>query len=72
MSADRGTSTAATLVSWKEIGRAIGRSERWCRYMAAGPDPLPVVRISGRIHLERAALDAWLYRQREQTIARDR
>ena len=60
------------LESWKAIGAAIGRSERWCRYMSHGPDPLPVFRVKRMVKLDLAELEAWLARQREQTIARDR
>jgi hypothetical protein len=62
----------ATLRSWKAIGRELGRSERWCRYMTSAPDPLPVFRINRQVCADRGALEAWLRRQREQTIARDR
>jgi hypothetical protein len=32
--------------TWKGIATALGRSERWCRYMARrGADPLPVFKV---------------------------
>ena len=36
--------------TWKGIATALGRSERWCRYMArkAG-DPLPVFKVGGKM-----------------------
>src|SRR5438094_524805 len=35
--------------TWKGIATALGRSERWCRYMARrGADPLPVFMVTGR------------------------
>ena len=34
--------------TWKGIATALGRSERWCRYMARrGSDPLPVFKVGG-------------------------
>jgi hypothetical protein len=57
--------------TWKAIGRLLGRSERWCRYMTRVRDPLPVFKVGGIIRLNASDLDAWLDRQRDRTIARD-
>jgi hypothetical protein len=52
--------------TWKGIAFAVGRSERWCRYMARRPrDPLPVFKVGGIVRLVQPDLEAWLARQRE-------
>ena len=55
--------------TWKGIATALGRSERWCRYMArrAG-DPLPVFKVGGIVRLNSGDLEDWLARQRERSI----
>ena len=55
--------------TWKGIATALGRSERWCRYMArrAG-DPLPVFKVGGIVRLNNDDLEDWLARQRERSI----
>jgi hypothetical protein len=55
--------------TWKGIATALGRSERWCRYMArkAG-DPLPVFKVGGIVRLNSTDLEDWLGRQRERSI----
>ena len=55
--------------TWKGIATALGRSERWCRYMArkAG-DPLPVFKGGGIVRLNHPDLEDWLGRQRERSI----
>lgn len=63
--------TSLYVETWKTIGRALGRSERWCRYMARGPDPLPVFKVGGIVRVQVTDLDAWLERQRDRSIARD-
>ncbi len=51
--------------TWKGIAFAVGRSERWCRYMARrSNDPLPVFKIGGIVRLNKADLDAWIDKQR--------
>ena len=47
--------------TWKGIATALGRSERWCRYMArrAG-DPLPVFKVGGIVRLNSTDLEDWL------------
>lgn len=52
--------------TWKVIASSVGRSERWCRYMAEDAvDPLPVYKVGGIVRLELADLEAWLVRQRQ-------
>ena len=55
--------------TWKGIATALGRSERWCRYMArrAG-DPLPVFKVGGIVRLNSVDLEDWLTRQRASSI----
>ncbi|HEY5934375.1 MAG TPA: hypothetical protein VIU61_07070 [Kofleriaceae bacterium] len=55
--------------TWKGIATALGRSERWCRYMArkAG-DPLPVFKVGGIVRLNHGDLEDWLSRQRDRSI----
>ena len=55
--------------TWKGIATALGRSERWCRYMARrSSDPLPVFKVGGIVRLNGTDLEDWLGRQRERTI----
>ena len=57
--------------TWKGIAYALGRSERWCRYMARrADDPLPVFKVGGIVRLNGEDLADWLSRQRERTVAR--
>ena len=55
--------------TWKGIAMALGRSERWCRYMArrAG-DPLPVFKVGGIVRLNTGDLEDWLERQRDRSM----
>ena len=55
--------------TWKGIATALGRSERWCRYMArrAG-DPLPVFKVGGIVRLNNTDLEDWLSRQRDRSM----
>lgn len=55
--------------TWKGIAMALGRSERWCRYMArrAG-DPLPVFKVGGIVRLNSGDLEDWLSRQRDRSM----
>ena len=55
--------------TWKGIATALGRSERWCRYMArrAG-DPLPVFKVGGIVRLNTNDLEDWLSRQRDRSM----
>jgi hypothetical protein len=55
--------------TWKGIATALGRSERWCRYMARrGADPLPVFKVGGIVRLNAPDLEDWLARQRDRSI----
>ncbi|HTJ44352.1 MAG TPA: hypothetical protein VL463_19750 [Kofleriaceae bacterium] len=57
--------------TWKGIADALGRSERWCRYMARRTsNPLPVFKVGGIVRLQMSDLEVWLTAQREQTMAR--
>ncbi len=54
--------------TWKGIATALGRSERWCRYMARRPvDPIPVYKVGGIVRMNLVDLEAWLLRQRNRT-----
>ena len=56
--------------TWKGIAHALGRSERWCRYMAQRPaDPLPVFKVGGIVRLNIEDLGDWLARQRDRSLA---
>jgi len=55
--------------TWKGIATALGRSERWCRYMARKVgDPLPVFKVGGIVRLNHGDLEDWLSRQRDRSI----
>jgi hypothetical protein len=55
--------------TWKGIATALGRSERWCRYMARrGADPLPVFKVGGIVRLNSNDLEDWLTRQRDRSM----
>ncbi len=55
--------------TWKGIATALGRSERWCRYMARrGQDPLPVFKVGGIVRLNASDLEDWLCHQRERSM----
>jgi hypothetical protein len=55
--------------TWKGIAHALGRSERWCRYMAQrAHDPLPVFKVGGIVRLNGDDLSDWLLRQRERSL----
>jgi len=55
--------------TWKGIAHALGRSERWCRYMAQRiDDPLPVFKVGGIVRLNGDDLTDWLLRQRDRSI----
>ena len=57
--------------TWKGIAYALGRSERWCRYMARrAEDPLPVFKVGGIVRLNGEDLTDWLSRQRDRSVAR--
>lgn len=55
--------------TWKGIATALGRSERWCRYMARRTgDPLPVFKVGGIVRLNTNDLEDWLVRQRDRSM----
>jgi hypothetical protein len=50
--------------TWKGIAITMGRSERWCRYMARRvEDPLPAFKVGGVVRMNLNDLSAWLMRQ---------
>jgi len=54
--------------TWKGIAYAIGRSERWCRYMARREDnPLPVFKVGGIVRLNHDDLEDWIAQQRARS-----
>lgn len=58
--------------TWKGIAYSLGRSERWCRYMARrSHDPLPVFKVGGIVRLTKEDLEAWLSRHRERALGRE-
>jgi len=57
--------------TWKGIAFALGRSERWCRYMAQRvDDPLPIFKVGGIVRLNQSDLEQWLGRQRDRSMRR--
>lgn len=55
--------------TWKGIAMALGRSERWCRYMARrATDPLPVFKVGGIVRLNSGDLEDWLAHQRDRSM----
>jgi hypothetical protein len=57
--------------TWKGIADALGRSERWCRYMARRPtNPLPVFKVGGIVRLNAADLNDWIAQQRDRSMSR--
>jgi hypothetical protein len=57
--------------TWKGIAFALGRSERWCRYMAQrADDPLPIFKVGGIVRMNQPDLESWLRRQRERSMPR--
>ena len=55
--------------TWKGIAHALGRSERWCRYMAQREqNPLPVFKVGGIVRLNLIDLEDWLSRQRDRSL----
>jgi hypothetical protein len=58
----------AYVETWKAIAGLLGRSERWCRYMARrAQDPLPIFKIGGIARLLVADVEAWLDRERRRS-----
>ncbi len=62
---------ATYVETWKGIAYALGRSERWCRYMARrDQDPLPVFKVGGIVRLNSEDLEGWLSRHRDRALER--
>lgn len=60
---------ATYVETWKSIAFSLGRSERWCRYMARrSNDPLPVFKVGGIVRLNSDDLEAWLGRHRDRAL----
>lgn len=55
--------------TWKQIAHELGRSERWCRYMASREkDPLPLAgKLGGIVRAEVSELAAWVKRQTDDS-----
>jgi hypothetical protein len=52
---------AGFVETWKAISAALGRSDRWCRYMAARAErPLPAFKVGGIVRLNLDDLQQWL------------
>lgn len=67
--AERGLAMTTYVETWKGIAFALGRSERWCRYMAQRTDdPLPVFKVGGIVRLNGTDLEGWLGRQRARFV----
>jgi hypothetical protein len=55
--------------TWKAIGHAVGRSERWCRYTAMrAHDPLPIFKVGGIVRMNHADYEEWVARQRDRRL----
>jgi hypothetical protein len=54
--------------TWKGIAAFIGRSDRWCRYMAHREDPLPVFKLGGMVRMSKMSYEEWLARQQQAGI----
>ncbi len=53
--------------TWKGIADAMGRSERWCRYMARRTaNPLPVYKIGGIVRMNEPDRNDWLLREQHR------
>jgi len=66
---ERAAAMSNFVETWKGIAFALGRSERWCRYMARrDSDPLPVFKVGGIVRLNEGDLNDWLSRQRERSL----
>jgi hypothetical protein len=50
--------------TWKRISTLVGKSERWCRYMAHRPEsPLPVFKVGGMARINHVDYQNWLEAQ---------
>ena len=53
--------------TWKGIADAMGRSERWCRYMARRTaNPLPVYKMGGIVRMNESDRNDWLLREQHR------
>jgi hypothetical protein len=69
--ANRNDTMSSFVETWKGIAHALGRSERWCRYMARRTsDPLPVFKVGGIVRLNASDLNDWLAGQRDRSLGR--
>ncbi len=62
---------SAFFETWKGIADVMGRSERWCRYMARRTvNPLPVYKMGGIVRMNESDRNDWLLREqhRPQTM----
>lgn len=58
---------SAFFETWKGIADAMGRSERWCRYMARrSANPLPVYKMGGIVRMNDADRNDWLLREQHR------
>ena len=63
----KGIYMSAFFETWKGIADAMGRSERWCRYMARRTgNPLPVYKMGGIVRLNEADRNDWLLREQHR------
>jgi hypothetical protein len=60
---------SAFFETWKGIADAMGRSERWCRYMARRTvNPLPVYKMGGIVRINESDRNDWLLREQHRPI----
>ncbi|MBP9088926.1 MAG: hypothetical protein KBG15_22585 [Kofleriaceae bacterium] len=58
---------SAFFETWKGIADAMGRSERWCRYMARRTaNPLPVYKMGGIVRMNEPDRNDWLLREQHR------
>jgi len=64
-----GTSPAAEWLGLRQVTKYACISERTLRRWIHSPlDPLPAVRVAGKILVKRSELDAWLMRHRVKSL----
>jgi hypothetical protein len=65
--------TITFVETWKGIADAMGRSERWCRYMARrAASPLPVFKMGGIVRMNLSDRDEWLRGARAGSLVESR
>ena len=58
---------SAFFETWKGIADVMGRSERWCRYMARRTvNPLPVYKMGGIVRMNEPDRNDWLLREQHR------